>query len=426
MVNLKIDGQEIKCKEERTILEVAKDAGIDIPTLCYHNEISPYGACRLCTVEIIRGDAVRLQASCCAPVEEGIKVLTNSERIINGRKMMIELLLSRCPKIKKLQELAEEYGIDKLRFSPREENCILCGLCVRACAEIVGRSAVGFSARGIKRKVSIPYEEEISLNCVACGACTYICPTGAIQMESKTLQRFRTFDGEQRKCRYMMMGVVDYKLCSKNYECYHCEIDQRMEETYGMHPAFAVKLAEQKKLQKIGEFYLDPNLYYFQGHTWVKMLNGRVRIGIDDFAQRILGRNLIVKLPSRDLHIKKKDFAFEVIVSDKKAEILAPLSGKITDVNFDIEINPHLVKREPFGRGWLFDMEPDDLSSDIKGLLKKFDAVNWLRNDAVRLDNLTMPKYSSIIADGGYILADLPGILNEEEWKTLTKEFFLT
>lgn len=426
MVNLKIDGHWIKCKEERTILEVAKEVEIDIPTLCYHNEISPYGACRLCTVEIKRGEQVRLQASCCAPVEEGIEVITNSKRVIKGRKVMIELLLSRCPEVGKLKDLAKEYGVERVRFSFKKENCILCGLCVRICSEIIGRSAVGFSDRGIKRKVGIPYEEEISLDCVACGACTYICPTGAIQMEAKTKERFRKLDGEERKCRYMMMGVVDYKLCPKNYECHHCEVDQRMEETYGMHPAFAVKLSRQKELQKIGEFYLDPNLYYFQGHTWVKVLNGKVRIGVDDFAQRIFGKIFKIKLPDKDLYLKKKDFAFEVMASDKKTAILSPATGRIVEVNSDVLINPLLVKRDPYGRGWLFDMEPDDLSSDIKGLLKKFDAVNWLRSDAVKLDNLTMPKYNSVIADGGYILADLPNKLNDEEWKILTKEFFLT
>ena len=182
MVRLNIDGREVQAREESTILEVARENGIYIPTLCYHETVSPAGTCRLCLVEVIRDGRSRLVASCLYPVEEELLVKTNSERVIRTRKTIVELLLARCPNSKEIQSLAQQMGIDKPRFKLKDEECILCGLCIRVCQEVVGVSAISLVGRGTQTEVSTPFCEPSSL-CVGCGSCAYICPTGAIKME---------------------------------------------------------------------------------------------------------------------------------------------------------------------------------------------------------------------------------------------------
>ena len=152
-VTLEIDGKEVKAKEGMTILEAAKNIGVDIPTLCYHEKLEPYGACRICSVEITVGRRTRIVTACVYPVEEGLKVNTKTERIIKIRKMLLELMLARAPTAKRIQDLAHEYGVERTRFEEESAFCILCGLCVRYCAEVKGENAITFIGRGIEREV---------------------------------------------------------------------------------------------------------------------------------------------------------------------------------------------------------------------------------------------------------------------------------
>lgn len=187
MINIKIDGQELEAKEGQTILEVAREKGIDIPTLCYHENLASYGACRLCSVEIFTGARSRIVASCLYPVEEGLEVETNSPRVINNRKMLMDLLLARCAQNEVIKKLASEMGIEQASFKPaylEDNDCILCGLCVRTCEQIVGVSAISLVNRGVTKEVATPFFEP-SAACIGCGSCAYICPTGAIKMEDK-------------------------------------------------------------------------------------------------------------------------------------------------------------------------------------------------------------------------------------------------
>ena len=183
MVTLTIDGQEVQAQEGAMVLDVARDNNIYIPALCFHESVSSYGACRLCIVEVISNGRERLVTSCLYPVEEGLVVRTNSERIASNRKMLVELLLARCPDSKVIQDLAAKLGVHKTRF-PLEDhkNCILCALCVRACQEVVGVSAISLVNRGVNREMAIPFYDN-SDACIGCGSCAYICPTNAIKME---------------------------------------------------------------------------------------------------------------------------------------------------------------------------------------------------------------------------------------------------
>ena len=162
--------------------------GIDIPTLCYSSALEPFGACRLCSVDIVdKRGRKRLVTSCNYPVEEGLTVYTKSEKVLKTRKLLIELLLARCPKVKKIQDMAREYGVQKPRFwiKDEEEDCILCGLCTRVCEERIGVYAINFAKRGVEREVTAPYHS-FSNDCIGCGACALVCPTNSRRIRVDT------------------------------------------------------------------------------------------------------------------------------------------------------------------------------------------------------------------------------------------------
>ena len=180
VVTLTIDDKEARAREGMTILEAARSTGIDIPTLCYHEKLKPYTACRICTVEIEDKGRTKLDTACSCPVAENMVVKTKSESVIQIRKTLLELMLAHAPEALALQDLAREYGADKDRFEKEPSFCILCGICVRYCAEVKKKNAIGFVDRGVRREIEfIP--EIASRECWNCRECFSLCPTEALQ-----------------------------------------------------------------------------------------------------------------------------------------------------------------------------------------------------------------------------------------------------
>ena len=178
-VILTINDRSVMAVEGMTILQAAQSEGIEIPTLCHLPRLTPAGACRLCTVEISKGGRSRLVVSCVYPVEEGLEVQTESERVRKGRKLILELLLARAPGVQALREYGVKYGVNTEKFPSEPNFCILCGLCVRYCAEVKQKHAIGFVGRGVERQVM--FQPDIAAKeCASCGECFAICPTGVL------------------------------------------------------------------------------------------------------------------------------------------------------------------------------------------------------------------------------------------------------
>ena len=190
-----LDGKEVDAETGRTILEVARANGVDIPTLCHVPALEPAAMCRLCTVELIEGRRSRLVTACNFPLRSEAEIKTDTPRLRQGRKVLIELLHTRCPDSAVLKGLAERYGADLNRFPDDNKECVVCGLCVRVC-ERIGADVLALSGRGVEIRVNTSFGRT-ARHCIGCGACAQICPVEKIQIRDENGQRIVIVCGQE-------------------------------------------------------------------------------------------------------------------------------------------------------------------------------------------------------------------------------------
>jgi heterodisulfide reductase subunit A len=190
-VSVNVDGRTAEVPRGTTVLQAARQMGVTIPTLCHYRGLTPYGACRVCLVELETPRGGQLVASCSHPVEAALSVRTETVAVREARQTVLELMLAQAPDSQELAEFAAGLGVKATPFRPAAEGkCVLCGLCTRVCSEMMGRGAVSLFGRGAEREVRTAYAEP-SNQCQACGACALVCPTGAVDLATITSRRLR-------------------------------------------------------------------------------------------------------------------------------------------------------------------------------------------------------------------------------------------
>jgi coenzyme F420 hydrogenase subunit beta len=187
MPKLNINGIEVEVERGTSVLEAARFLGVPIPTLCHDDGLRPYGACRLCVVEVENARGSKLSSSCTLQAEDGMVVRTHSARVERARKLLLEMYVATCPDSKRIQDLCSAIGVRQVRYEPEHEHCIQCALCVRMCEQQMMAGAIGFAYRGSKRKVSRPFDMTDS-RCRQCGACLYICPTCELRCQGPSAE----------------------------------------------------------------------------------------------------------------------------------------------------------------------------------------------------------------------------------------------
>lgn len=191
MIQITIDGQMIEVESGTILIDAIRKIGADVPTLCYHKAVIPYGSCRVCSVEVKAGSRTRIVTACNYPLRADTEVFTDTERVVSLRKLLFELILARSPKVPMLQKMAAKYGAETGRLELDDDACILCGKCVQVCDQVMGLAAIDFSGRGVEEVVGTPYGEDSS-TCIGCGACDYVCPTHCIGLYDKGDKRVLT------------------------------------------------------------------------------------------------------------------------------------------------------------------------------------------------------------------------------------------
>lgn len=226
----------------------------------------------------------------------------------------------------------------------------------------------------------------------------------------------------ERECRHMLSGRVQYKFCTNNYQCNICEFDQGLDE------ADLAAASAPVHTSNVGGFAVADGYYYHRGHSWARVEHGGfVRVGIDDFALRLLGRPTEIALPKLGAHLGQSEVGWVLDRQEKTAPMLSPIQGVVVAANQDVLKDPANAHKDPYGRGWLLVLEPKGLRKNLKSLLFEREASAWLKAETRRLEEMVMPAYGvPLAATGGEIIDDIYGALPDLGWDELVHSFLLT
>lgn len=234
------------------------------------------------------------------------------------------------------------------------------------------------------------------------------------------VEKMMMLPASQRKCRYMITGEVGRKLCPNAYECGSCSFDQMMQERVQAEPL------PLGPVSKIENFELPDDIYYHDGHTWARPeYGGRVRVGLDDFAQKLLGRLTRIEIPNIGSEVKQGDAGFQVRRNGETAQVLSPVDGIVTHINHQILDNPELINESPYEKAWLFIVEPTKLRKNLKGLYYGDEAQKYISEEREKLFSMANEDMR-IAADGGVSVEDIFEELESEIWADFVKKFLKT
>lgn len=239
-------------------------------------------------------------------------------------------------------------------------------------------------------------------------------------MVVKAIEKLRQLPASERKCRYMLTGDLSYKICSNNYECWHCAVDQYIQDTIDVHP-FLQKRKERmaRREKKVKGFTLREDFYYLPNHIWVKVEGETMKIGIDDFAARLIGKIEKVNLPDNDF-ISKGDECWRLGSNRRNVKMSLSLPAKIIEKNDLVQSDPSIVRKDPYKRGWLLKIKS---SGEMGDMLKSSKAADWLEKEFEKLHQEYEESIGITIADGGELVDNLYERLSDEEWSDLVKRF---
>jgi glycine cleavage system H lipoate-binding protein len=245
-------------------------------------------------------------------------------------------------------------------------------------------------------------------------------PVAPEKFNETWVEKMMQLPADRRKCRYMITGEVGRKICPNAYECGNCSFDQIMQERLQ-----AETLPVHAQTRE-GGFELAEDFYYHEGHTWAKPeYGGRVRVGLDDFAQKLIGKLGRVELPNIGQEIKQGDVGFQVRRNGETAKVLSPVDGIVAHVNDRLADQPHLVNESPYEKGWLFIIEPLRLRKNLKGLYYGQEAHNYVNEEREKLFTMANDDLQ-VAADGGVSVEDISEELKGKDWKKFIKAFLKT
>jgi len=234
------------------------------------------------------------------------------------------------------------------------------------------------------------------------------------------MEEFRHFSADQRKCRYMLMGEVSYKICPNSFRCGDCTFDQMMQDR--LQPPVELKVDE---LPQVAGFYMSEKLYYSRNHTWLRLeRNGQYRIGLDDFARRVIGKPKGINLPPIGKQLDLEEFAWTINHPHGDLEFLSPVKGVVTSYNPKLTDEIDLMAEQPYSDGWFMTVEPDSIAKSNKNFLSGKEAQAWMIDESNLLSKNLSTEAGVTVHDGASLTTDLSQHLKKEVWLDIAKKHF--
>ena len=235
------------------------------------------------------------------------------------------------------------------------------------------------------------------------------------------MNEFRNMPSDQRKCRYMLMGEISYKICPNGFRCGECSFDQMMQDR--IQPAFV----NVQEVPKVEGFDLPENLFYFRNHLWLHLeRNGMFRIGIDDFARRMIGKANGIGLPAVGSKLELEEYSMVIHHDYGDVEFLSPLEGVVESINHDLLNDAQLLTDKPYTDGWLMTVEPQSIRKSTKNLLTDNEVKTWMTDEAKLISQEIHGDVGLTLQDGATMTTDISSNISKEKWTELVKKHLYT